>query len=346
MRSSLERMRKVVIVGLAVITAASAPMVRVMADGLAPCDRNITGFAHEIDRFINDPHLGQLVVSVTALPAIDAEWGLQIIRTRDGFLLRSVQFTQSVWHNAYREVRPGYFARDPSVVPPDPVVHEVALSPDLAGALQSVVAEEVAHVDHSNARMGLDGEGFLFYAHGDCGFTWSPERGTRPERLVDIFENLKIQASLPSRWLQLFWEKRVLVKFIGFTGSAPMPLSQYLIVSVLGIGIIGFGALPLLIAAVVMLVPKRLARKRRFVAASSALSYGFTCFVALILLPFFLIGFQVSAQLSLDGYSILASALAFLTRYALIALFAAWVVFSVAVPIYVRRVVWPMLSMT
>ena len=240
----------------------------------------------------------------------------------------------------------GYFARDPSVVPPDPVVHEVALSPDLAGALQSVVAEEVAHVDHSNARMGLDGEGFLFYAHGDCGFTWSPERGTRPERLVDIFENLKIQASLPSRWLQLFWEKRVLVKFIGFTGSAPMPLSQYLIVIVLGIGIIGFGALPLLIAAVVMLVPKRLARKRRFVAASSALSYGFTCFVALILLPFFLIGFQVSAQLSLDGYSILASVLAFLTRYALIALFAAWVVFSVAVPIYVRRVVWPMLSMT
>jgi hypothetical protein len=122
-----------------------------------------------------------------------------------------------------------------------------------------------------------------------------------------------------------------------------MSISQYLMVIGLGIGIIALGTLPLLIAAIVMLVPKRLSRKRRFVAASGALSYGFTCFVALLLLPFFLIGVQVSAQLILDGHSGLGTVFAFLTKYALFGLFAAWVIFSVAVPVYVRRVVWPLL---
>jgi hypothetical protein len=339
---TLNRNLKAIGIVTAVVTSVLAPMAGVMADGLAPCD-GVAGYAHEFDKYINDPHPGQIVVSVVALPAFDPEWGLQIISSRNGFMLRSVQFPKSVWHGAYREVRPGYFERDPDAVPPEPIIHEVALSPDLARRLQSLVAAEVAHADPSNTRMGFDGEGFLFYAQGGCGFAGSPDLGTRPERLVDIIKNLKIQASLPSRWLQLFWEKRVLVKFTRITGSAPMSLSQYLVVMGLGFGIIVFGALPLLIAAVVMLVPERLARKGRFVAASGALSYGFTCFVALLLLPFFLIGYQVSAQLFLDGHSSLGSVFAFLTKYALIALFAAWVIFSVAVPIYVRRVVWPML---
>ena len=47
-----------------------------------------------------------------------------------------------------------------------------------------------------------------------------------------------------------------------------MPASQYLIVIALGFGIIAVGALPLLIASVVMLVPRRLPRRRRFVMVS------------------------------------------------------------------------------
>jgi hypothetical protein len=97
------------------------------------------------------------------------------------------------------------------------------------------------------------------------------------------------------------------------------------------------GALPLLIASVVMLVPKKIPRKRRFVVVSGALSYGFTCFFALLLLPFFLAGAQLSDQPTVDGHAVWASALDFLGKYLLMALFMVWVFFAVTVPIYLRR---------
>jgi hypothetical protein len=311
-----------------------------MADGLAPCDKFADAFVGEVEEHVGDSPVGDTVVSFVALPSFAAEWALQIIRNRDGFMLRSVQFKRSVWYGAYREVSPGHFARDPDAVQPDPIVHTVSLSPYLARAVRDLMVAEIAHADPANARLGFDGEGFYFYANGQCGSTWSPVPATRPERLVDILENLKIQAYLPTRLLQLFWEKRVFVKLSHYTGSQTMPVSQYLVVIALGFGIIAFGALPLLIASMVMLVPKRLPKKRRFVMVSGVLSYGFTCFVALVLLPFFLIGSQVSAQLAVDGHSTGASTLDLIVKYSLTVLFAAWVVFSVAVPIYLRRIFW------
>jgi hypothetical protein len=158
---------------------------------------------------------------------------------------------------------------------------------------------------------------------------------------VDIFESLKVQASLPTRLLQLFWEKRVLATFMQLTGSSTMPVSQYLLVVALGVGIIAFGALPLLIASVVMLIPLRLLRKRLFVLIAGAMSYGATCLLALVFLPFFLIGSQVSAQLAVDRHSSLASTIDLIAKYSIGGLFASWLVLSVAVPIFLRRTVWP-----
>ena len=317
------------------------PIAVAAADGLAPCDKRTAGFVDDIREKLEERHLGDIVASFVALPSFSAEWGLQIIRDRDGFILRSVQFKQSAWYGAYREVHPGYFAPDPDAVQPDPIVHTVSLSPDLAVAVRALLATEIAHADPANARYGLDGEGFFFYANGQCGSTWSPVYATRSERLVDILETMKVQASLPTRLLQLFWEKRVLVKLTHYAGSMTMPTSEYLIVIALGLGIIAFGALPLLTAAVVMLIPKSLPKRGRFVAASGALSYGCTCFVALALLPFFLIGSQVSVQLAVDGHSSWALTLDLIAKYALILLFATWLVFSVSVPIYLRRKIWP-----
>jgi hypothetical protein len=329
------------IVAVVASLAIAASIGGAMADGLAPCDKNAEGFVDEVARRIGDSQVGDAVVSFVALPAFDAEWGLQVIRDGEDFRLRSVQFKRSVWHGAYREVRPGYFQRDPDTVQPDPIVRLVSLSPELAGAVRDLVITEIAHADPSNARMGLDGEGFYFYANGRCASTWSPDLATSPERLVDILENLKIQAALPSRLVQLFWEKRVLVKLNRHTGGPTMSASQYLVVIALGIGIIAFGALPLLIASVVLLIPRKLPKKRRFVMASGALSYGFTCFVALLLLPFFLIGSQVSAQLAVDGHSSWAATLDLIAKCSFAVLFASWAVFSIAVPIYLRRKFWP-----
>jgi hypothetical protein len=120
-----------------------------------------------------------------------------------------------------------------------------------------------------------------------------------------------------------------------------MPVAQYLVVIALGLAVIAVAALPLFIAAVVMLIPQRLHRKRRFVLVSGALSYGFNCLVALVFLPFFLAGSQVSAQLEVDGHTASATATDLIVRFGSGVLFVAWLVFSVAVPIYLRRTVWP-----
>jgi hypothetical protein len=337
-------MRTVAIASACVAVAMFALSLRVMADGLALCNHFDDGFLDELDGHIDAPHAGDTVVSFTAIPSFQAEWGLRIIQTADGFLLRSTQFRRSIWYDAYREVRPGRFERVPELKQPDPIVHEVSLSPGFGAQLRDLIVEEIDHADSADARMGLDGESFYYSANGHCGFTWSPERGTRPARLVDLFENLKVQASLPTRLLQLFWEKRVLAKISTMIGRSQMPVSEYLVVIGLGLAVIAFAALPLFIAAVVMLIPHRLRRKGRFVLVSGAMSYGFTCLVALVFLPFFLAGSQVSAQLEVDGHTTSATATDLIVRFGLGVMIVCWLMFSVAVPVYMRRTVWPAMT--
>ena len=336
-------MRRTVAVASAYFTAALyALCLTAVADGLAPCRDD--GFLDEVEGHIDAPHPGETVVSFTAIPSFQPEWGLRIIRTEDGFVLRSTEFRRSLWYDAYREVRPGRFGRIPELKQPDPIVHEVSLSQKLGTQLREFIVEEIDHADSADARMGLDGESFYYSANGHCGSTWSPERGSRAARLVGLFENLKIQASLPTRLLQLFWEKRVFAKMSTITGRPTMPVAEYLVVIALGIAIVAVAALPLFIAAVVMLIPHRLARKRRFVVVSGALSYGFTCLVALVFLPFFLAGSQVSAQLEVDGHTASATATDLVVRFGSGLLSVCWLVCSVAVPVYLRRRVWPAMT--
>jgi hypothetical protein len=332
-------MRKVPAIAL-LITLAAISASNATADGLQPCDSRTAVFVEDLTDDSKGSSPGQAILSYLDLPALQPGWGVQIVRSNDRYLLRSVQFRRD-WRGGYVEVRPGYFEANP--VQPDPIVRTVSLSSSLAEELRAVVIAEIAKADQANARMGLDGEGFYYFAKDQCAWAWSPDPGTKPERLADVFANLKTQTLLPTRLLQLFWEKRVVLKLGQYAGRLDMPLSQYLIVIAIVIGVVMVGALPLLIAGIVMLVPKRLARKRRFVVVAGALSYGFTCFVALLFLPLFLLGSWISAELDVDGHSDLAFALDFIAKYSVLALLAAGVVFAVIVPIYLRRKWWPSL---
>jgi len=86
------------------------------------------------------------------------------------------------------------------LVPPEPQMRDWDYGePDEAYPCWIVLA------DKANARMGLDGEGFYFYANGNCAWAWSPDPGSKPQRLADIFQDLKTQSLLPTRLVQLFW---------------------------------------------------------------------------------------------------------------------------------------------
>jgi hypothetical protein len=333
-------MRKAPFVALAialmVFSVSKAP-----AEGLQPCDAHAAAIVEDLSDDSKDSSPGQVVVSFLDLPALRTGWGFQIVRSGERFLLRTVQFRRDM-RGGIVELRPGVFGTNP--VQPDPLVRAVSLSRDLAERLSAVAVTEIAQADQANARMGFDGEGFYFFVDGKCAWAWSPVPGTRPERLADIFLDLKTQALLPTRLLQHFWEKRVIARLNHYTGSPAMPLYQYLIIAAFGIGIVVVGALPLLTAWIVTLLPKGLQRKRRFVVVSSALSYGFTCFVGVILLPFVLIGWQVAAQLDVDGHSDLALTLDLIAKHAALALLGVGVVFAVIVPIQLRRKWWPSLQ--
>ena len=320
-------------IALTIVLIAS-PFFEAVADGLQPCDSRSARFSEDLSDDSKGSSPGQVMLSYLDLPGLSTGWGFQIVRSHDRFLLRTVQFRVD-WRGGYVEVRPGVFGPNP--VQPDPFVRTVSISRSLAEKLRAVVIAEMAQADQANARMGLDGEGFYFYADGKCAWAWSPNPGTKPERLTDIFQDLKTLALLPTRLVQLFWEKRIVERLNHYTGSAAMPLYQYLIVIAVGIGIVVVGALPVGVAWIVSFFPKRLQRKRRFVVVSGALSYGFTCFIGLILLPFLLLGSWVSAELDVDGYSDLALSLDFIVRYSVYVLLNAGLVFAVAVPIYMRR---------
>ena len=312
----------------------SAPMRFAFAEGLQPCDTYAVGMVQDLSDDSKDSTPGEVMLSYLDLPGLWTGWGFQIVRSKERYLLRTVQFRRDM-RGGTIELRPGVFGANP--VQPDPLVRTVSISRDLAERLSAVAIAEIAQEDQANARMGFDGEGFYFYADGKCAWTWSPDRGTRPERLADIFRDLKTQALLPTRLVQLFWEKRVTVRLIHYTGSAAMPLYQYLIIAAIGIAVVVVGALPLLIAWIVTLIPKRVQRKLHFVLVSGALSYGFTCFLAVLLLPFLLLGSAVAAQFDVDGHSDLALALDIIVKYSVYVLLNAGLVFAIAVPIYLRR---------
>jgi hypothetical protein len=304
------------------------------ADGLVPCDQRSAGFVEDLSDDSKTLSRGEVVLSYLDLPGLFIGWGLQIVRFDNRFQLRTVQFRRDL-HGGYIEVRPGYFEANP--VQPDPLVRTIAVSAGLVEKLRAIAIAEIAHADQANARVGLDGEDFFFYAGGKCASAWSPDEGSHLKRLADIFQDLKTQALLPTRLVQLFWERRTVERLNHYSGSASMAIGEYLLLFGLASGIVAVAALPLLIAWVVTFFSRGLKRKRRFVIVSGALSYGFMCLIGLVLLPLVLLGIVVSAQLDVDGHSELSIVLDVIVKYSAYVLLNAGLVFAVAVPIYLRR---------
>jgi hypothetical protein len=312
-------------------------------DGFEPCEADVVeddSYYVPLDSSINGPSEAKVSVSFTAIPSFDNEWGVRLIRSGDSVILRAVDFDFSVFHSAYQEIRPGTFARKPALARYDHSLHEVAIDHALARLLEEEIAQQIAGADPSNARCVFDGDSYYFRMKGTCGSTCSPPWGSRAERLVDAFYDLKTQASLPTRWFQLFWEKRTLAKLLVATGRERMPVSDYVLVFLIGLTIVAVAALPLLVACLVAFFPTRLQRKAKFVLTCGMLSYGATCLIAVCALPFLLTGLQLAAQAPVgEGAPVIPMYL--LKSYAKTALFWCWMASSVGVPVYLRRAVWP-----
>lgn len=304
------------------------------ANGLVPCDSRSSGFVEDLSDDSPGPDAGGVIISYLDLPGLQVGWGFQIVRFDQRFFLRSVQFRRD-WRGGTIEVRPHVFYANP--VQPDPLVRTVSLSASLAEKLRAIAMAEIAQADPANGRMGFDGEGLYFYADGKCAWAWSPDEGSDPARLADIFHDLKTQAILPTRLVQIFWEKRIFAKLNKYSGNAFMSIGEYLIVLAIGVGIVAVGGLPLIIAWLLTFFSKGLQSKRRFVVVSGALSYGFTCFVGLLLLPFFLLGSVVSAELDVKGHPGVAFALDVIVKDSVFVMLTAALVFAVAVPVYLGR---------
>jgi hypothetical protein len=319
---------------IALVVTLVCPVMAVKADGLVPCDQRSAGFVEDLSDDSKTPSRGEVALSYLDLPGLFIGWGLQIVRVENRFELRTVQFRRDL-HGGVIEIRPHVFGENP--VQPDPLVRTIAVSAGLVEKLRAIAIMEIAHADQANARMGLDGEGFYFYADGKCAWAWSPDEGSHLKRLADIFQDLKTQALLPTRLMQLFWERRTVARLNHYSGSMSMAISEYLVLIGIAIAIVAVAALPLLIAWVVTFFSKGLKRKRRFVIVSGALSYGFMCFIGLVLLPLVLLGIVVSAQLDVDGHSELSIVLDVIVKYSLYVILNAGLVFAMAVPIYLRR---------
>ncbi len=197
---------------LAVEAAASeSPSPR---NSLQPCDAE--DVVTEVGEIIRTPELGSVIVSFTAFPSFGTEYGLVVFKTSDAFMLRAVEFDHSVFHSAYREVRPGLFAHDPAKANIDRSIDEVEISSELAQLVHSVVAGEVATATKlPEGWFGLDGETFRFSSGNEsCATTWSPDNPSRPGQLVEAMESLHNLASVPTSWLRSLWEPSVSKKFM------------------------------------------------------------------------------------------------------------------------------------
>jgi hypothetical protein len=179
-----------------VITLIVVSVSRATAVGLQPCDTWAAGFVKDLSDDSKGSSQGEVMLSYLDLPGLSTGWGFQIVRSIVRFLLRTVQFRRD-FRGGTVEVRPGVFGPNP--VQPDPLVRAVFISRGIAEELRAVAIAEIAQANQANARMGFDGEGFYFYADGKCAWAWSPYPGTKPERLTDIFQDLKAQPLLPTR---------------------------------------------------------------------------------------------------------------------------------------------------
>jgi hypothetical protein len=180
-------MRKAPFVAL-VITMMVVSVSRATADGLQPCESWVAGFVKDLSDDSQGSSSGQVMLTYLDLPGLSTGWGFQIVRSKDQFSLRTIQFRRAI-EGSIVELQPGVFGPNP--VQPDPFVRTASISRSLVERLSAVAIAEIGQADRANARMGLDGAGYYFYAKDQCAWAWSPDPGTKSQRLTDIFQDLK-----------------------------------------------------------------------------------------------------------------------------------------------------------
>ena len=298
-------------------------------------------YLKELDSHIDGSLVGDATVRFTAVPSFAREWGVRILERSGETMLRVVQFKRSVWSGAYREIRPGVFGRDPTLALYGRFTAEVAISRDTAALLRQIVAEQIIE---GSGPPGFDGDTYFVSADGACRVIRTPVIRTSAEKLIKVFRLLRVQAFMPYRATQLFWERLARWELFAARGDTDMSASEYWILAGLLILAVAVAALPVVVASIVMLIPHRLHFKRKFVIAAGALSYGYTCLVALLLLPFLLAGLAISNMPNHDsiprGFLYLADISGFLPQ----ALLIVWIVLSLSIPIYMRRTMWRRLA--
>jgi hypothetical protein len=306
-----------------------------------PCWDDQDDFVQELNSHIDESLIGDVTVRFTAVPSFAREWGVRILERSDQTFLRVVQFKQSVWSGAYREIRPNVFGRVPTPAIYGRFTAEVPISPDTAALLRRIVAEQVLE---GSGSPGFDGDTYFVSADGACRAIRTPAIRTSAEKLIKAFALLRVQAFMPFRATQLFWERLARWQLFAVRGDSDMSGSEYWILAGLLILAVAVAALPVVVASIVMLIPHRLHFKRKFVVAASALSYGYTCLVGLLLLPVVLMGLAVSNMPNQEsiarGFLYLADISGFLPE----ALLIVWIILSLSVPIYMRRTMWRRLA--
>lgn len=174
------------------------------------------GYYDEVKSAIQTPIADKIIVSYTAFPSFEAESGILVFKSKNAYLLRVVTFKTSVWHGAFREYKPGHWRREPTKANYEHEVKEVSISSELAKLLQETVAKEI-NSKSDEGSFGFDGEAYQF-STGDntCGETWSPNEGSQPAKLLEIFDSLRTLSSIPTDFLRQYWEYFPLMKLKAF----------------------------------------------------------------------------------------------------------------------------------
>lgn len=309
-----------------------------MAGDLQPCaSPPMDGYRETVLATIDAPYRNQTLVSFTEFPSFSSEWGIRIIERGKHMRLRVVEFQDSVWYSASKETESGYFEQDLSSASYRRLIRDTALSADTARLLQSVVSGQVLSASAKEGlTMGFDGTTYIFGVGDACAEIWSPEATSRAGKIIDVFNDLRIQAAIPSRFLQLGLERRIHARLLALEGRR-MSIREYFLFATMSLAVIAFAALPLLVATFFAVFKPALPRKRWYILSSAALTYGIACISALPFFVFAFVGAPLSSQLDKDGHAIASTAVHWMGQAAMPVVLSIWFIAMFLLPALLRR---------
>jgi hypothetical protein len=266
---------------------------------------------------------------------------IAVIKVRNGYQLRTIAY-----HDSYAtrtdQIGPHTLQNNVRTTRYDKRIRTTTLGRQFATGLQKLIQREIAQAAPENGRYGFDGTSYYISTVEGCATTWSPDANTRAGRIVAMFDDLGIQARIPTRTAQGLWEKIGYKRLLALnTETTPMTPADYVYVLLSLAVVVAMAAFPLLVAIVVALVPRKLKAAWKFVLTSGAMAYGVTCLIAIVFLPFWFGGAFLSVNLDIDGLPRVADIVHIITASTGALLFVVWTVSSVAVPIVIRRRGWP-----